>query len=445
MEQPRDRKPSSEDSVALNPTPFNLANSIIANCLPNNPFEFTLINRGPGIFAAAFASFPRLPGGFAAKAACLNSALPTKMETGIATNDDAHSYSSFASTVMSSDPLSSSGLSTPSTMVGDDSIDSSFFSTSAPYSSPYTPPCDLRLSFRDPEQVMSDVDDTEEDQDSNKDSDCDFAAIESDEESDGESIGCVEDSDDEMEYEESEDDDSCVDDEEFEEDDDSIEEQLSFISFERSVHFSSAADEVIPQTGPQEPLFDAAPEMTCHERMMLADQLKLRRIGTWDDGGDYDPEEHSRESLQLDKGLLFAYINGLRTLNLNYCKTALRSQTLHASRDGLGRLDARVDKDMNEYLGRISDLLRGIFPNLFTDDEYTHILAQAESAISFDDYGQLIYEARSTDVQHMIRSLLAERLDYDDMFLEEEMLEWFAGNLIAPLGRQALSRREQKA
>lgn len=220
-----------------------------------------------------------------------------------------------------------------------------------------------------------------------------------------------------------------------------LEDGLSFISFERSVHFSCTGDEVIPSNDTEEPDAETDLQTTCHERMMLAAQLKARRIGTWDNGGDYDPEEHSCESLPLDKALLFAYINGLRTLNQSYCKKALQSQTLHANSTELCRLDARTEKDMNEYLERIADLLRGIFPNLFTEDEYTGILNQAESVISFDEYGQLIYETGSVDVQHMIRRLLAERLAYDDMFLEEEMLEWFAGNLIAPLGRQALSRR----
>ncbi|KMU92722.1 hypothetical protein CIHG_10529 [Coccidioides immitis H538.4] len=99
---------------------------------------------------------------------------------------------------------------------------------------------------------------------------------------------------------------------------------------------------------------------------------------------------------------------------------------------------------MNEYFERINDLLRGIFPNLFTEDEYLRILSEAESAISIDECGQLTYESHSVAVQHMIRSLLAERLGYDDMFLEDEILEWFAGNLIAPLGQQALARRHQE-
>ncbi|EFW19269.1 hypothetical protein D8B26_007520 [Coccidioides posadasii str. Silveira] len=444
MSQSEDEKPSLEDSGPLSSPHFNLASSIIAHCLANNPFEAAFINRGPGIFAAAFASFSRLPAAFVGNKANPNAPFRTNMEAVVAANDDAHSYSSFASTAMSSDVMSSSGMSTPSTMIGDASVDSSFFSIPPRCSSPYTPPYDLGSSSRDPEQALSNVDDSDEDQYSDEDSDCEFADVESDHGSEVGSAGYDEYSVDEMAYEGSEDGDSCIGGDEMENDDDSIEEQLSFISFERSVHFSSADDEVIPDTGFEEPVPDAVPEMTCHERMALAEHLKTRRIGNWENGGDYDPEEHSRDSLQLDKELLSAYINGLRTLNRNRCETALRSRTLHASHERLGQVDVQTDKDMNEYFERINDLLRGIFPNLFTEDEYLRILSEAESAISIDECGQLTYESHSVAVQHMIRSLLAERLGYDDMFLEDEILEWFAGNLIAPLGQQALARRHQE-
>lgn len=453
-----DKKAPSGNPVPFTTPPLNIAKSIITNCLTLNPFGVAFTNRGPGIFAAALASFTGLPCGIAPNGAQLDESLHTRMELAGPTSDDADSYGSF-STVMSSGTLASSGTSTPSTVVCDDSAASSFFSAPTHCPTPYTSPFELGSSFRQPAHIINDVEDPEDDRASCEDSDCDFADVEGDDDSDHDSASCAEYSDDEMEYEESEDDESYFGDEAINEEgkelprdyrrpniyltctDCAIEDQLSFISFERSVHFSSTGDEVIPSTDHEEPVEDSYPEMTCHERMMLAAQLKARRIGNWDNGGDYDPEEHSRESLQLDKELLFAYINGLRTLNQNYCKKALQLQTLHAKHTDICQLDARVEKDVNEYLERISDLLRGIFPNLFTEDEYIDILKRAQSAISFNECGQLIYETESVDVQHMIRRLLAERLAYDDMFLEEEMLEWFAGNLVAPLGRQALSRR----
>ncbi|KAI1966728.1 hypothetical protein LOZ58_000216 [Ophidiomyces ophidiicola] len=458
MAQQKEKRPPPEEQAPVVAPPFSFANSIIANCLIGNAFESAFANRGPGILTAAFTSLVGLSGGIAAKSARFNNSFHTKIEHSNPLHDDMHSYSSFTSTISSSDNLSSSGLSTPSTMMGDYSTSSSYFSSSTQYTSPYTPSCDAG-SFRDPAPVMGDMDDSGNDYEIYGDSDCEFADVESDEESDDGPTGCADDSDDEMEYQNSEDGDSVSGDEE-----DGmylipktwptnlvsltytacpIEEQLSFISFERSVHFSCAEDEIIPSSEPETPLPDAFPEMTCHERMLLAEHMKNRRIGNWENGGDYDPEEHSPDSLQLDKDLLFAYVNGLRTLNQNCCMIALKSRTLNASKDGSIKVDTRIGKDVNDYLDRIADLLRGIFPNLFTADEYAGILNQAQAAVSFDDYGQLIYEAQSVNVQHTIRGFLAERLGCHDMFLQDEMLEWFAGNLIAPLGRQALSRHTQ--
>ncbi|WEW60873.1 hypothetical protein PRK78_006361 [Emydomyces testavorans] len=439
----REKKDSSFEGPVLSPRPsFTFAKSIIANYLTGISFESAFMNRGPGIFSGALAFVAGFPRGIAINGTHRNNAFHSEMETVVATSDDAQSYSSFTSTT-ASDTSCSSDLSTPSTLVDDRSAASSFSFTSAHHSSPKTAPCDFQSSIREPTQDIVDIDPFNDSRASHEDSDGGFSDIEDVEGSETESVGCADGRDDDMEFKDSEDGETRIGDEDMEEEDISMEQQLSFICFERSVHFSSSGDEIIPRSGTAEPLPDAIPEMTCHERMILVDQLKARQIGNWENGGDYDPEEHSRDSLALDKELLFAYINGLRTLNHNCCKAALRSRTLHAKQDGISRLDARTEKDMNEYLERIADLLRGIFPNLFTEDEYTRILVQAKSAISFDEHGQLIYEPRSVDFQHMIRGLLAERLAYDDMFLEDEVLEWFAGNLIAPLGRQAFSRQRE--
>jgi len=78
--------------------------------------------------------------------------------------------------------------------------------------------------------------------------------------------------------------------------------------------------------------------------------------------------------------------------------------------------------------------------NLFTPEEYDNLLDYAEIAISFDDYNHVIYEPESTEFQQKIESLLSERLANETTVIEKEILKFFAGEIIEPLGRRALLR-----
>lgn len=181
--------------------------------------------------------------------------------------------------------------------------------------------------------------------------------------------------------------------------------------------------------------------MTIHERMLLAQAAKPPNRLPSLNGKEYDPEEHPRDVVDLDKDLLAAYINGLRTVDIEGFKTVLRSRTLHVDCDRQ-TVSNDAETQMNEYLDRILESLLGFFPNLFTEDEYSHILDQAELAITFDDTYQFSYQPESVNVQQMLQKVLEEKLTTDDTVLVEEVLGWLAGELLEPLGRRASFRKE---
>jgi hypothetical protein len=87
------------------------------------------------------------------------------------------------------------------------------------------------------------------------------------------------------------------------------------------------------------------------------------------------------------------------------------------------------------------DLVLGFFPNLFTDEEYAHILDKAQLAISFDDLEGLLYLPEAADVQAMLKNILQEKLCLESAGLIAEVLAWLAGELLEPLGRRASSRK----
>ena len=219
----------------------------------------------------------------------------------------------------------------------------------------------------------------------------------------------------------------------------SLTDSFSFISFGNSVRFAETTV-IIAASHEIEPTPDD--NMTAHERMLVAQSSKPSNSISSLNGKEYDPDEHSRDVVDLDKDLLIAYINGLRTVDIDDCKTVLRSRTHHVECDKRS-ISEDTEAQMNEYLDRIVESLLGFFPNLFTDAEYSHILDQAELAIAFDEYGrdQFSYQPESVNVQKMLQQLLEEKLTIDDLVLVDEVFGWLAGELLEPLGRRAFSRK----
>ncbi|KAK2747345.1 hypothetical protein FQN57_002243 [Myotisia sp. PD_48] len=216
-------------------------------------------------------------------------------------------------------------------------------------------------------------------------------------------------------------------------------EDYAFIHFGHSVRFSPIL-ETIPIPGWENKEAKRPPEMTCHERMLHLKEADTYRSGHPLDIHAVDPEEHTPETLDLDKQLLFAFINGLRTLPIDDCRAVLQSRVLHGDQIGIGEVAAPIRMNVNEYLGRIMELLLGVFPNLFDSHDYTCILSQVAKAISFDEEDRVIYGSGVALARGVIKKELEQKLGSKEMFLAEELLEWFSGELLEPLGRCASKR-----
>jgi hypothetical protein len=220
---------------------------------------------------------------------------------------------------------------------------------------------------------------------------------------------------------------------------------FSFISFSNNVRFAETETIVIISSyhEPEPAAEEKQAEMTCHEKMLLAQAAQNSNAASSVGGRKYDSEEHSPEIVDLDKHLLIAYINGLSTINARHCRPILRSRTVNVKNDNHAKpkvVSDEADEQVHEYLDRILDLVLGFFPNLFTDEEYAHILDQAQLAIAFDDVERLLYLPQAADVQTMLQNTLQEKLSLESADLIAEVLAWLAGELLEPLGRRASSR-----
>ncbi|KMQ46259.1 hypothetical protein A7C99_5575 [Trichophyton rubrum] len=224
---------------------------------------------------------------------------------------------------------------------------------------------------------------------------------------------------------------------------DGLDDEFSYISFSRSVHFAPALETVIPDKtydSETEPPTEPLPEMTIHEKIQIALAAKPRSLDPANFSNDEhdEPDEHSRDHLDLDKQLLTAYINGLRTISAHVCKIVIRSRTLPHDPRAVEGVEPDTRTYVNEYLDRISLLLQNFFPNLVDEDKFDDILESTTMAVSFDDEENVTYRPGFTDARKMIQSALEETLDVDDMYMADEVTKWLASELIEPLGLRAV-------
>ncbi|KAM5445545.1 hypothetical protein MaudCBS49596_007451 [Microsporum audouinii] len=223
-----------------------------------------------------------------------------------------------------------------------------------------------------------------------------------------------------------------------------LEDEFSFISFSRSVHFAPTLETVIPTETydwEMEPPTEPLPEMTLQEKIQIALAAKAKSLdpASFALYEDYDdPDEHSRDHLDLDKQLLTAYINGLRTISNHVCKVVLRSRTLPKDSKGIEGVEPDTKIYVNEYLDRISQLLQNFFPNLVDEDKFDDILESTTTAVSFDDEDKVIYRSGFTDARRLIQSALEETLDVEDMYMADDVTRWLASELIEPLCHRAM-------
>ncbi|EDN10574.1 predicted protein [Histoplasma mississippiense (nom. inval.)] len=214
----------------------------------------------------------------------------------------------------------------------------------------------------------------------------------------------------------------------------------SFICFVNSVHFSAKDDiRIIPC---RDEIVDgrAEPEMTFHEQALRMRSSKRVPFQPYTvNGKDYDPNEHSRDVIELDKQLFIAYVNGIRNMNVEDYRPVVLARTLNATSCDIDFLPI-TEHQVNAYLDRVVDSALGFFPYLFGKDEYDRILDDAEVVTSFDYYNNVLYKPDSGLFQQAITRQLESKLADTAAIIENDILDWVAGELIEPLGRHASFR-----
>ncbi|PGH15305.1 hypothetical protein AJ79_02470 [Helicocarpus griseus UAMH5409] len=215
----------------------------------------------------------------------------------------------------------------------------------------------------------------------------------------------------------------------------------SFICFVNTVHFSDKDEiRIIPgrhENGDSH----AEPEMTFHEQ---AQRIKGSKHALFEpysvNKKEYDSSEHGPDLVDIDKQLFVAYVNGIRNMGADDYQPVVLSRTLNADPCDVEVIPI-IEYQVNSYLDRVLESLLGFFPHLFGTDEYNRILDNAEAVTSFDDYNGVIYEPSSSLFQRAITDQLATKLADGPIAHEDHLiLDWAAGELIEPLGRQALFR-----
>jgi hypothetical protein len=230
-----------------------------------------------------------------------------------------------------------------------------------------------------------------------------------------------------------------------------------FISFEEnSVRFSPEVQYIdSPELSD-----DEAPDhqMTCHEMMMLArkssgTQTLLDQLNKLDIEEENEeclqefvrkptnqPDEFSRDAVDLDRSLFVAYMNGIhgvtnKTFEEQY-ETYLRAQVDHIR---LGKdIDCMGSDDAPSlYLDLISSHVIGTFFNLLADDELNELITlRAEEQIG----DQNDSSSSTLDLDHhqvllnKIERFLTERLADGLVDVAPDELTLFAGSIVHDLG-----------
>ncbi|KAJ5349789.1 hypothetical protein N7541_007516 [Penicillium brevicompactum] len=234
----------------------------------------------------------------------------------------------------------------------------------------------------------------------------------------------------------------------------------AFISFEEnSVRFAPDVQYIeSPEVSGDED-DEGDHQMTCHEMMLLArstsgtqtllDQLDKMDIQEEEDEAEEcrrefvrksvtQPEEFSRDAVDLDRSLFAAYINGIhgvtnKTFEQQY-ESYLRSQVDHVrlgkDTDGMG-----PDDPPALYFDLISSHVIGTFRNLLEDDEWNELISlRAEEQVDETDPS-----ACSPGLDHhlallqKIEQFLLERLTDGLVDVAPEELTLFASGIVSEL------------
>lgn len=212
-------------------------------------------------------------------------------------------------------------------------------------------------------------------------------------------------------------------------------------------------------------------QMTCHEMMLLArntsgTQTLLDQLDKMDIQDEQDeeeecpkeyvrksvtqPDEFSRDAVDLDRSLFLAYINGIhgitnKTYEQQY-EAYLRSHVDHVR---LGKdIDGMSPEDAPAlYFDTISSHVIGTFRNLLADDEWNELISfRAEEQVEENDSNTC-----SLDLDHhralltKIEKFLLERLMDGLVDVAPEELTLFAGSIVSELDTKTLPARSQDA
>lgn len=231
----------------------------------------------------------------------------------------------------------------------------------------------------------------------------------------------------------------------------------SFIGFETMVRFDPKVEFIdAPEVEASD---DEGPEnqMTCHEMMLLAQQSGNTQSALYpSDATDSDseaddddcqgrrkdfvrivtanPEDFSRDALDVDRQLFVAYMNGIHGIADDKYKTYLHTQ---ADNIRLGRETESMHPDDAPcmYLDRVLHHVIGVFRNLVAVEELNELVAlrqqnlaekhePASSPEPLKHHQYLLVE-----IEHVLHDRLTD--GHVDVFPDE--LSFFAGNIIQSL------------
>ncbi|KAJ5942095.1 hypothetical protein N7516_002263 [Penicillium verrucosum] len=233
----------------------------------------------------------------------------------------------------------------------------------------------------------------------------------------------------------------------------------AFISFEEnSVRFNPQVEyidsvEVSDDEGPDH-------QMTCHEMMMLArnskgtqtllDQLEKMDIAESNKNEDChpefvrkstnQPEEFSRDAVDLDRNLFVAYMNGIRGIATPKYETYLRVQVDHIR---LGKDAEFVDPEgaPSLYLDLVSNHVTGIFCNLLAEDELNELIrlrAEEQPSNQPNSTSSILDLDHHQALLNKIEKFLLDRLASGRVDIGPDELSFFAGGIVHDLGTKIL-------
>lgn len=235
----------------------------------------------------------------------------------------------------------------------------------------------------------------------------------------------------------------------------------AFISFEvNSVHFATEV-KYFDSAEVSEDDDEDDHQMTCHEMMMLArntsgTQTLLDQLNKMDINAENEecheefvrksvcqPDEFSRDAVDLDRSLFAAYMNGAHSVTDKKFEEQYETHLQdHVDHIRLGKdLDCMGGDDAAAlYLDAISSHVIGTFCNLLDEDELNELISlRAEEQIDHQDPS-----SPPTDLDHhqallnKIEKFLMERLTGDLVDVAPNELTLFAGSIAHDLGTKTL-------